>query len=179
MEKWKTISSEEVVHNNWITLRKNKVSLPNGVVINDFYTVDISDASSVVAVDVKGNVVLKKEYRYCQGKETIEIPAGAFEKGEEPLEVAKRELLEETGYASDEWRYLGDTMDSPAKLTNHMHLFLATNCRKIDEQQLDKTEQIEVLIVPFEQAIQMVMDNRISSNSSASALLRAARLLKK
>ena len=67
------------------------MSLPNGVVINDFYTVDISDASSVVAVDVKGNVVLKKEYRYCQGKETIEIPAGAFEKNEEPIEVAKRE----------------------------------------------------------------------------------------
>lgn len=70
-------------------------------------------------------------------------------------------------------------MDSPAKLANHMHLFLATNCRKIDEQQLDITEQIEVLIVPFEEAIQMVMDNKISSNSSASALLRAARLLKK
>lgn len=178
MEKWKTISSEEIVHNEWVTLRKDKVSLPNGMIIHDFYTVDISDAASVVAVDLKGNVVLKKEYRYCQGKETIEIPAGAFEKGEEPIEAAKRELLEETGYCSDEWLYLGDTMDSPAKLTNHMHLFLATGCRKVREQRLDKTEQIEVLAVPFENAIQMVMDNEINSNSSASALLRAARLLK-
>lgn len=66
-----------------------------------------------------------------------------------------RELLEETGYCSDEWIYLGDTMDSSAKLTNHMQLFLAVDCRKLDEQQLDKTEQIEVLTVPFEDAIQM------------------------
>lgn len=178
MEKWKTISSEEIVHNEWVTLRKDKVSLPNGMIIQDFYTVSISDAASVVAVDVKDNVILKKEYRYCQGKETIEIPAGAFEKGEEPIEAAKRELLEETGYCSDEWIYLGNTMDSPAKLTNHMHLFLATSCRKVREQRLDKTEQIEVLAVPFENAIQMVMDNEINSNSSASALLRAARVLK-
>lgn len=61
----------------------------------------------MVGVDADDNVVLKKEYRYCQGKDTVEIPAGAFEKGEEPVDVAKRELLEETGYCSEEWFYLG------------------------------------------------------------------------
>lgn len=177
---WKTLESETIIDNRWIAVRKDKVELPNGQKIDDFYSVTISDAAAIVAVDEDGNIVLKREYKYATGEELIEIPAGMFEPGEkDPLFVAKRELLEETGYESDDWIYFGDTLESSSKLTNRMHIFLAQKCRKVCNQNLDKTEEIDVLVVPFCEAVEMVMRNEIKCNSSAHGILRAARMMEK
>ena len=80
-------------------VRKDAVDLPNGQHIDDFYAITINEVA-IVALDDDGNIILKKEYRHCYGRDLIEIPAGGFERGEEGLEVAKRELLEETGYTT-------------------------------------------------------------------------------
>ena len=174
---WKKVSSEEIVSNRWIGVTKEKVQLPNGEVIEDFYKVRVSNSSAVIALTDEGNIVLKSEYRHCYEKELIEVPSGVFEPGEsDPLDVAKRELLEETGYASDDWTYLGETIEDPAKLTNTIHLFLAKSCKKISEQHLDKTEEIDVLVIPLDDAVDMVMDNRICCNSTAHAVLKAKEL---
>lgn len=178
MNKWKTRKKDTLLDTHWVKVYKNAVDLPNGESIKDFYSITINDSAAVVAVDKVGNVILKKEYRYCYGKELIEIPAGTFEKNEkDALNVAKRELLEETGYMSDDWLYLGETIESSAKLTNHMHIYFANACYKVSEQNLDKTEEIETMVVPFVEAIEMVMDNRICCNSSAHGILRVARIL--
>jgi len=106
----------------------------------------------------------------------IEIPAGGFEEKEtDGLQAAKRELLEETGYISDEWEYLGATIESSSKLTNHMHIYFANNCRKVSEQKLDETEDLKVMVFPFQRAVDMVMTNEICCNSSAHGILRVAR----
>lgn len=85
--------------------------------------ITINNAAAIVAIDEDGNCILKKEYRYCYDRDLIEVPAGTFEEDEtDGLAVAKRELLEETGYKSDEWQYLGATVESSAKLTNYMHI---------------------------------------------------------
>lgn len=141
--------------------------------MDDFYTVTIPDAAAIVALDEYGNIILKKEYKHAAGKELIEIPAGMFEPDEtDGLATAKRELIEETGYTSDDWQYLGETVESSSKLTNRMHLYLAQNCRKTDTQHLDKTEHLDVLVVPFEKAIQMIMDNEIMPNVCTSFSLK-------
>lgn len=146
MEKWKLLNSEEILSSRWVTVKKNDVLIPPDTRIPDFYSVTISDAAGIVAVTEKGTIILKREYRFCQDEELIEIPAGVFEPEEhDPLTVAKRELLEETGYESDEWTYLGATVESSSKLTNKMHLFPATNCRKVGDQRLDRGEVVEVL----------------------------------
>lgn len=124
MEKWKMIKSEPLVDSRWVKVRKDSVDLPNGQHIDDFYAISLNDAAAIVALDDAGNIVLKKEYRYCLDRDLIEVPAGGFERGEDGLAVAKRELLEETGYVSDDWQYIGATVESSAKLTNYMHLFL-------------------------------------------------------
>ena len=148
MDKWKTICSQALLDTKWVKVRKDAVELPNGKHIDD---------------------------RYCFGRDLIEIPAGGFERGEEGLEVAKRELLEETGYISDDWQFIGRTVESSAKLTNYMHIYFADHCRKVSGQHLDATEEIEVLVMPLEQAVSMVMDNEICCNSSAHGILWAAR----
>ena len=131
-----------------------------------------------MALDDAGNIILKKEYRYCYDRDLIEVPAGTFEEGEtDGLSVAKRELLEETGYISEDWQYLGATVESSAKLTNYMHIYFANHCRKVSGQHLDATEELDVLLVPLGQAVDMVMDNEICCNSSAHGILRVARML--
>lgn len=87
----------------------------------------------IVALTVSNVVLLKTEFRYSCG-DLIECPAGTFEVDEtDPLVVAKRELLEETGYTSEDWTYLGETRESTAKLTNNMHIFMAQNCVRVGE----------------------------------------------
>ena len=178
MERWEREKTETLLDTPWVQVRRDSVRLPNGVTIDDFYAVTIRDASAVVALDEKGNVILKREYRYCYDRELLEIPAGTFNDGEsDPLLVAQRELLEETGYVSDQWEYFGPTVESSAKMTNFMHIFLARNCRKVAQQHLDETEELTVELVPLERAVDMVMSNEICCNSSAHGILRAARMV--
>lgn len=131
-----------------------------------------------MVLDDGGNIILKKKYRYCYDRDLIEFPAGTFEEGEtDGLAVAKRELLEETGYISDDWQYLGATAESSDKLTNRMHIYFANHCRKVCEQRLDATKELDVLLMPLGQAVDMVMRNEICCNSPAHGILRVARLL--
>lgn len=178
MEKWKTRKSEKLIDNHWVKVRRDAVELPNGQSIDDFYAVTINDAAAIVALDGEGNVILKNEYRYCYDRNLIEVPAGTFEENEtDGLAVAKRELLEETGYVSDNWTYLGATVESSAKLTNYMHIYFANHCRKVSGQHLDDTEELDVIVIPLAQAVEMVMKNEICCNSSAHGILQVARML--
>ena len=177
---WKTIKSETVIEDYHVTVKKNAVQLPDGALINDFYTVTIPDAAMVAAITPEGKILLKTEFRYAVGEDVIECPAGMFEKDEnDPLTVAKRELLEETGYTSDSWTYLGSTLESTSKLTNRMHLFLAKDCVQTCGQHLDANEHLTVTEVYLDTAVGMVMNGSISANSTAHLILKVARMLGK
>ena len=175
---WNLLKRESLVDTRWVKVCKDSVELPNGEIIEDFYTVTIQEAAAIVAVTPDKNIILKKEFRYTYGEDLIEVPAGTFEPGEtDGLAVAKRELLEETGYVSDEWMYLGPTVESSSKLTNHMHIYFANNCRRVSGQHLDDTEIMDLMVVPLAQAVEMVMTNEICCNSSAHGIMRVARML--
>ncbi len=175
---WETIKTDVLLDDFHVTVRRNQVQLPDGAVIDDFYTVTIPDAAMVAAITADGDILLKKEYRYACGTEVIECPAGMFNSDEkEPLVVAKRELLEETGYTSDTWEYLGGTWESTSKLTNTMHLFLAKDCVKVSKQHLDQNEHLEVVKVSLQDAVDMVMKGSINANSSAHLILKVARMM--
>ena len=177
---WKTIKSEMVIEDYHVTVKKNAVLLPDGAVINDFYTVTIPDAAMVAAITPEGKILLKTEFRYAIGEDVIECPAGMFEEEEtDPLTVAKRELLEETGYESSNWTYLGSTLESTSKLTNRMHLFLAKDCVQTSRQHLDANEHLTVTEVYLDTAVGMVMNGSISANSTAHLILKVARMLGK
>lgn len=175
---WKTIESETLIDDYHVTVRKDTVQLPDGAVIPDFYTVTIPDAAMVAAITTEGKILLKTEFRYAIGDEVIECPAGMFEKDEtDPMAVAKRELLEETGYESNDWTYLGATLESTSKLTNRMHLFLAKACIQTSTQHLDANEHLTVTEVYLDTAVAMVMNGSINANSTAHLILKVARLM--
>lgn len=175
---WETLKSETLLSDYHVAVHKNTVELPDGAIIDDFYTVTIPDAAMVAAITPDGQLLLKSEYRYACGEEVIECPAGMFEPEEtDPLVVAKRELLEETGYTSDDWTYLGPTLESTSKLTNSMHLFIARNVVPTASQHLDPNEHLDVMKVSMEAAVEMVMGGIIKANSTAHLILKVARIL--
>ena len=174
---WKTISTETILSDYHATVKRNKVELPDGAVIEDFYTLTIPDAAMMCAITSDGLVLLKSEFRYAVGTDVIECPAGMMEKAEEPLTAAKRELLEETGYTSEDWTYLGPTLESTSKLTNTMHLFLARNAVPTAAQHLDPNEHLDVIKVSLEAAVEMVMGGIINANSTAHLILKVARIM--
>ena len=177
--EWENLERQYLVDNEFLKVRQDKVKLPNGVIIDDFFVIEKKNVSLIVKKKKKKRIIIKDEYRYPIDKHLIELPGGTFDLGEtNPLDVAKRELLEETGYCSDNWLYLGATIESSAKFTNHIHLYFADNCYRVAEQKLDESEQIEILKIPFSKAIDMVMRNEICCNSSANAILKVARMLK-
>ena len=161
----------------YVTVKKDMVELPDGAIIEDFYTIKIQDSALILAVTIDNQILLKKEYRYACGCDVIECPAGMVEDGENPRVTAERELYEETGYSSENWLYLGPTLESTSKLTNKMHIFLAWDCKYVNSQNLDTNEHLELMKVSLGEAVDMVMSGEINANSSAHAILKTARLL--
>ena len=173
---WKIKKSERILDSEFVKVDKDDVILPHGREIKDFYKVTIKDCAAIVALTPSNQIILKKEYRHCYVEELVEIPAGVLEDGENPLETAKRELQEETGYRSEKWTYLGKTVESSAKLTNYMYIYLAEDCEKVSGQKLDYGEDIEVLEVGMDKAVEMIMNNEIICSSSIGAILKVERM---
>lgn len=174
---WKLKNSERIFDSEYVKVDKDDVILPHGREIKDFYKVTIKDCAAIVAITHDNHIILKKEYRHCYGEELIEIPAGVIEENEDPLNAAKRELQEETGYRSEKWTYLGKTVESSAKLTNYMYIYLAEDCEKASEQKLDYGEDIEVIEVGLDEAVEMIMNNEIICSSSIGAIFKVARII--
>ena len=182
MEKWKQLDREYIVDNKWVKLAKDKVQLPNGTCMDDFYVFEKKNVAIIVALDGNNNVLIKKEYRYPVDEFLYELPGGVIEDStlpadESALETAKRELLEETGYESDEWIKLLSGYDYPTKDTNVVNIFLAKNIRKVSEQKLEVSEDIEFEFIPLKKAIEMCTINKIKVNGTIAGLFLAERAL--
>ena len=175
MEKWTLQKREVIFASEYIELVRDNVMTGNGVVIPDYYYINTRPAVIVVAVDSELNMILKKEYRHPLREVLIELPAGTFEEYEtDGLAVAKRELLEETGYVSEQWTCLGKCVESPSKTNTEITIYLARDAQKVSEQSLDITEDIEFFKVPLDEAVDMCMHNTIRVNSSVNGILKAA-----
>src|SRR5439155_18171899 len=109
----------------------------------------------VLALTPDGQVVLIRTRRYAVGQILIELPAGTLEKGEDPINCAGRELLEETGYLAGRLVPIGNFFTSPGILSEKMYAFAAYDLEK-QKQALEQGEEIEVLATPFEQAVMMI-----------------------
>ena len=172
--KWKRLNSEYLVKSKWLKIRRDEVQLPNGTILDDYFIIEKNNVALIVAMDKNKRVILKKEYRYAIDKELIEIPGGTYDnESDDPLDVAKRELLEETGYESNDWDFLGMLYDYPTKDTNTISLYMAKNIYKVAEQKLDISEDITFEFVPIKEAIRMCIDNEIQVSGSIAALMKA------
>lgn len=130
----------------------------------------------VVAVNENKEVYFVKQFRYPHKKVLLEIPAGKLEWGENPLECGMRELREEAGFTADEFISLGCLYPTPAYDTEVIYMYLAKGLHKA-QQELDEDEFLEVLTIPLDEAVKMVMNNEIEDAKTQLALLKASVLL--
>ncbi len=167
---WKQLNKEYVIHNKWISVRKDYVHLPSGVEIDDFYVIERPKLVHVIAITKDGHFILERQYRYAINRECLEICAGIVEANELPLDAAQRELLEETGYAGGDWVFLGEHAVDPSNMTEISYSFLAKNVEKVSAQQFDTTEDIEMVLMPEEAVIQSLLKGEIVSSLMAAPL---------
>lgn len=154
--KWKILSSEYLIKRPWLTARRDVVELPDGRVNPEYYVLEYPTWINVTAITEDGDMVLVRQYRHALGQTNFEIVAGVVEQGEEPLEAAKRELLEEAGYGGGQWHEIAQISANPSTTNNITHCFLATGVKKISQQHLDATEDIEVYLFPQEEVKAMI-----------------------
>ncbi|MCC8431246.1 NUDIX hydrolase [Reyranella aquatilis] len=155
---WKVLESKYSYRDRWLTLRSDTVELPNGRVLSPFHVIEQPDWSTAIALTWDGNVVLVEEYRHGAAETVIELPSGIIEGPGEPVEHMKRELLEETGFASDEWHPLGSFFANAPRLNNRVHCFVALDARKVAEPKLEDSEVIVTHEVPFDRFLQELRD---------------------
>jgi 8-oxo-dGTP pyrophosphatase MutT (NUDIX family) len=134
--------------------RIDKCELSNGNLL-DATIFEFRAWANIVALTKNGEVVLVKQYRHGVCDVLWEFPGGVVEDDEDPVEGAKRELLEETGYASSNLIQIARLYPNPALQTNTLYCFLALDAEKVGGQNLDAGEDIEVDLVPLDRLIEM------------------------
>tara|TARA_Y100000052_G_scaffold27594_1_gene37138 strand:- start:9034 stop:9594 length:561 start_codon:yes stop_codon:yes gene_type:complete len=151
MKPWKVLSSRQTFKDPWLSVRTDKVEQPSGQILEDYHVIEYPDWVSVLAFTPEGRLIIIQEYRHGAEAITLGLPAGSSEPGEtDYLDVAKRELREETGYTSDDWVQIGHAYSNWATQNNQVWFFLAFNALKTHDQDLDATEEIEVLDMAYE-----------------------------
>lgn len=177
-QPWKTLKSEMVVDEKWYKLRRDEVELPNGLVLDDYYVSVRPNVVLTFPLTEDNHVLFVRQYKHAGNEIFIELPGGVIDDHEDdPEEAAKRELLEETGYTTDNMEPLLEAIDNPTKDTNKLYFYLARNVRQVAEQDLDATESIEVLKVPLGEVEQMIMSGQVNVSGSIALCLLALRKL--
>ena len=118
-------------------------------------------------------VIMVRQYRHGLGVISLELPGGVIDHGESATEAMARELREETGYEFESIEEIGKVSPNPATSTNYMHMFLAKGGRKVAEQSLDETEDVEVLIYSIEELKQLLKENKIVQSLHCTTIFYA------
>lgn len=170
MQKWKLLESKYIIQRPWATLRVDKLELPNGNIKDEYYVLEYPTWVNMVAITADEKILFVKQYRHGAGQIMVELPAGVVEDNEEPEVAARRELLEETGYAFDSIEYICELFANPATSGNLTYTYLLRGGKKVQEQELDSSEDIEVVEMTIAEAKQFLFDNKIGQALHSSAL---------
>jgi len=135
--------------------------------------VDHPGAAAVLAVQ-DGKVLLVEQYRPAAGRQMLELPAGTIDRSESPLDCARRELEEETGYSAENWEVLGHIYPTPGYTNEVLHLFCASGLTK-GEQRLEEGEDIDVRWIPLEEVEAMIDRGEINDAKTIISVLKYLR----
>ena len=177
--KWKTISSEYLFNDKWFKVRKEICQTPQGKIVDPYYIYDFPEWVAALAVTEDGKVIMVRQYRHALGDICIELPGGCADDTDTNFEAAiARELLEETGYSFSSYTYLGKISANASTNSNWLHMFLATGGKQTGLQELDETEEIEVVVMHMDELKQLLRDNAIPQAMHVTCILYALERLK-
>ena len=171
------INNRSTIHKGKVfELIRENVTLENGTT-TDVEFIEHPGATAVIPFLDDNRIVLLKQYRHALKKHIWEIPAGTLDPQEEIISCARRELIEETGYSATQWHKLGEITPVPGYSDERIHIFLATELQPAD-QNLDEDEVIQVQVVDFLKAIEMIGGGEIQDAKSIAGLFLASQWLK-
>ena len=185
---WEEVCTEHIIQDEWIDFRRSAWRFPDGTMFEPYYSYSRRDYVVIVASDTGGNYLCVRQFRQGIKEVTTEFPAGGIERkdgreyggnqdvaAEDALAAAKRELLEETGYESDEWRHLLTVPSNATIADNYAYLFMAENCRRTGGQSLDETEFLNMTKLPAKEIERLIAEGKFQQAVHVAAWLLARR----
>jgi ADP-ribose pyrophosphatase len=171
-----TVSSRNVYDGELLHVRADRARLPDGKVAVREY---ITHPGAVVIIPLldNGELVLERQHRYPLHRDFYELPAGKIDRGEDPLQCAQRELLEETGYSAKKWRYI-TTLYPCIGYSDEKLLYYLAEDLTFTSASLDDGEHLEVFTLTLAAAVDWVRTGKITDNKTVSGLLWAEKVLR-
>ncbi len=175
-QPWKTLSFEQVLDTPYLKIRCERVAVPGGLVIPDYYIIENRGWVGVVPVTGDGLFLLNKQYKHGIGLVVLEFPAGSLDPQEDdPLVTARRELMEETGYSfdDDQVELLAHMYANPTGARTRIWWYLARNVRKTGMQKIDPAEDIENLLVTPQELLHLIHSGDFAVQGQVAAAYMA------
>ncbi len=172
---WQVLSDVSLISRRWLEVREQRVRLASGHEIESFHLLHGPDWASVLCLTADQHVVLVRQYRHGWGGASLELPAGVIEPSEAPIEAARRELREESGFTADVFEPLLRVAPEPARNTTRAHFFFARGALQSAELALDSGEELEVVLVTVPELFELIEQGQIIHAAHVAAVLSAAR----
>ena len=174
LKAWTVLSEKEIFSESpWIKLSVQSVKLPSERVVDNFYQLTAMNYVGIVALTEDGKFILERQYKHGVRGVSLMIPGGAIDAGESPLEAAKRELKEETGYEADQWEDLGTyTVDANHRVCEAT-VFFARGAKKTTEPVQDDMEEVEMVFKDLNELETSMNKGEIKMMSAVMSLLLA------
>lgn len=169
-QKWDILSSHYIFRRPWLTVRCDSLRLPTGAIEPEHYILEYPDWVNVIAITEDGQFVMVRQYRHGLQSTETELCAGVAEQGETPLDAAKRELIEETGYTSENWEEFMTISANPATHNDLTHCFIAHEAKLTTSPKLDETEFLETLLLSRDELLELMRTDKIKQSLMASPL---------
>jgi 8-oxo-dGTP pyrophosphatase MutT (NUDIX family) len=173
LRKWRILSSDYRIETKFLRLRSDRVELPSGVVVEDYFVRESRGFCVVFAITPDDEILLVRQYKHGIGEVVTELPAGMIDEDESPESCAVRELVEETGYTGSPPELVRAFFADPTNATARFFLFVVRGARPTHPQAFDLTEDIEVLLAGVDEVRAMALDGRIGAGSQVAAVLVA------
>jgi ADP-ribose pyrophosphatase len=176
IKPWKVVKCTAVYRADpWIAVERQEVELPDGRVIRDYHRITLPDCAGVLPQTDDGRFLVARQYRHGPGRVGLTLPGGTLDPGESPIEGAKRELREETGYEASGWRPLGSFAMNANYGCGTVHFFHATGARPRVAPQNDDLEYSELLLLSREELLGALRNGEVAVLAAAAAILLATR----
>lgn len=161
IKPWQLIRSQQRESYRVFSVRTDTAISPRTNKSHEFHVIESRDWINIIPITPDERVVMVRQYRHGSQEITLEIPGGIVDPGDTPQGAGTRELLEETGYQSEDWAQIGEVNPNPAIFSNRCFTFLAQKVKKVSDPSPDQAEDIETILVPLTEIPELIRQGKI------------------